>query len=139
MGLSQRHKTTNEKSEWHEPKKARTAPPKPSKYCLLLCIPSCSSRPERRYTAAVISDLDGEDLEPTACLSKLPQAHPQQHKGRKMISSQGTISQDIEDVLNDSGEEQEDRALDQEDEEEEPESHGTCEDLETEVHQPFNN
>lgn len=56
-----------------------------------------------------------------------------------MISSQGTISQDIEDVLNDSGEEQEDRALDQEDEEEEPESHGTCEDLETEVHQPFNN
>ena len=61
---------------------------------------------------------------------------PQQRvsqKGHGKFKSCATTPQDVEDVLNDSGEERRDNDSQQDDDGEEPEPRGGCDDLESEV------
>ncbi|KAI0733430.1 hypothetical protein C8Q72DRAFT_881448 [Fomitopsis betulina] len=100
-------------SERREPKKAKTG-----------------AQPKKRYAAAIISDSD-DDSRVGLMLPIAPQQRVSQ-KGHGKFKSCAATPQDIEDALNDSGEERRDDDSQQDDDGEEPEPRGGCDDLESE-------
>lgn len=81
--------------------------------------------------AAIISDSDN-DSRVGPMLPIAPRQRVSQ-KGHGKFKSRAATPQDIEDALNDSGEERRDDDSQQDDDGEEPEPRGGCDDLESEV------